>query len=392
MKDANPRIVILTADTGGGHRSASEALAEALHELGQDNIEIVDVFRYVPWPLSHVPKWYLPTIHYAARLWGALYNFLEGRQRNQIFVKGWLGPWTRRGLKKLCREHQPGLFISTHPLFQHLAADVLHHARPAAPFVTLVTDLASAHRLWFTPLTDLCLVPSEGLRQIAIADGVAPEKIHVTGLPVHRAFSMNRYISRQETRATLQWLDRTTVLLVGGGEGMGDLEAMTESVEAALPDTQLLVVTGRNEKLCEKLLKHQWAGPVRILGFARNMPQLMRAADVIVTKAGPSTLSEALICGLPILISGFVPGQEEGNVKYILENQAGYFLDKPAEELGTVLKDLLGNGGTRLSQMAQRAYALGRPDAARDAARWIMQLYEEKMVRYNIGAMEMSND
>jgi 1,2-diacylglycerol 3-beta-galactosyltransferase len=113
------------------------------------------------------------------------------------------------------------------------------------------------------------------------------------------------------------------------------------------------------------------------------MEQLMRAADVIATKAGPSTISEALICGCPILLTGFVPGQEEGNVRFIKENQAGYFLDNPRADIGRVLRELLSDSGTRLAQVAHRSYTLGRPDAAREAVRLIMELYTAKSKQGN---------
>ncbi len=369
-----PHIVILTADTGGGHRSVSEALNEALHDAGQTNVTIVDLFRYFSWPISQVPKLYLPTVNNAPWLWSFGYHLTAGRRFGRLANRHIIPALSTRGVRRLFAEHKPDLVISTHPVFQYTALSALGHNRPRAPFATMVTDFASAHPLWFVPETDLCLLPSEELRAPALAAGMPAGKIHVTGLPVHRAFSMNRYITRHEVRATLGVGDSPTLLLVGGGEGMGALDAMASAVDEAAPDLQKLIVAGRNKKLEERLRRHAWRGVTHIYGFVRNMPQLMRAADVIVTKAGPSTLSEALVCGLPILISGFVPGQEEGNVRYVMAHDAGYFLKKPAQELGGLLTRLMADGGTELTALGERAYALGRPDAAREAARLILTL------------------
>lgn len=373
---SSPHIVILTADTGGGHRSVSEALVEAFQEAGQADVETIDVFKYVPWPFSQIPRMYLPTINRASLLWGASYGYFNKKVIGNLYLRILIDPLSQRGMRRLYNEHTPSLVVSTHPLFQFTAARILHKQMPGIPFVSMITDFASAHRWWFTRLTDLCLLPSEDLRPTALACGIAAKKIYVTGLPVHRAFSMNRYVSRQEARAALGIENRTTVLLVGGGEGMGALQALALRIERDLPDLQMLIVAGRNKRLQAALDAHAWKSPVRVYGFVKNMPQLMRAADMLVTKAGPSTLSEALICGLPIIISGYVPGQEEGNVRFVLNNRVGYYLERGAEQLSEILKELLANDGARLAEIAQNAYALGRPDAAREAVRLIMQLYQ----------------
>jgi 1,2-diacylglycerol 3-beta-galactosyltransferase len=380
---SNPRIVILTADTGGGHRSVSESLAEAFDEMGQRNLVIVDLFKYVPWPFNHIPKLYLPMVNRARWFWNFIYRFMNGHTPGDVIMRGFTYPLTRRGLRRLYADHQPDLVISTHPIFQWLAARVLHQHKPTVPFVTMVTDFASAHQLWFTTLTDLCLVPTDDLRAAALAHGISAEKIYVIGLPVHRKFSRNRYVSRQEARAALGLRDQVTLLIVGGGEGMGDLQGMAETIERELPNVQVLVVTGRNKKLYAKMNARTWQAPVQVYGFVKNMEQLMRAADVIATKAGPSTISEALICGCPILLTGFVPGQEEGNVQFVKDNQAGYFLDNPRPDIGRVLHELLSDGGARLAQVAHRSYTLGRPDAAREAVRLIMELYVTKSKQGN---------
>jgi 1,2-diacylglycerol 3-beta-galactosyltransferase len=372
---STPHIVILTADTGGGHRSVSEALTEAFHEAAQPDVEMVDVFQFLPWPLSRAPKLYLPAINHASRAWAATYGYFNRRYVGSAYQRMLLGPLTQRGLRTLYRERSPSMVVSTHPVFQFVAARVLHRLMPGIPFVTMVTDFASAHRWWFTRLTDLCLLPSEELRPAALAGGVSAKKIYVTGLPVHRAFSMNRYLSRKEARTLLGLEDRMTLLMVGGGEGMGALNELAISVDRELPNVQLLVVAGRNTGLEARLKEQKWLAPVHVYGFAKNMPQLMRASDIIVTKAGPSTLSEALICGLPILLSGYVPGQEEGNVKFVVNHGVGIYLPNAATELVPALRGLLADSGAKLSELAQNAYALGRPDAAREAVRLIMQLY-----------------
>jgi len=369
-----PHIVILTADTGGGHRSVSEALHEALNDAGQTHVTVVDVFRYLPWPINQIPKTYLPTVNNAPGMWKFGYDLLSHPALTRLASRHIIPLFTAGGLRRLYAEHVPDLVICTHPVFMHTAMRELRRMRPGAPFASMVTDFAGGHPLWFVPETGVCILPSEELRPMALAAGMPPEKIHITGLPVHRAFSMNRFVTRRDARAALKITDIPTLLLVGGGEGMGALDAMAYAVDEAVPAMQKLIVAGRNKAMEERLRAHAWKGATHVFGFVRNMPQLMSASDVIVTKAGPSTLCEALVCGLPILISGFVPGQEEGNVNFIKAHEAGYLLKQPAQELGPLLQRLTADGGAELAALGLRAYALGRPEAAREAVQWMLTL------------------
>ena len=120
-----------------------------------------------------------------------------------------------------------------------------------------------------------------------------------------------------------------------GGEGIGPVAAIARSVATRLAAdarrAQLVVICGRNEQLRRQLTQSEWPLPVRVEGFVENMPDWMGACDCVVTKAGPGTIAEALICGLPILLTGFIPGQEEGNVPFVLENGVGAYSEEPAE-------------------------------------------------------------
>jgi 1,2-diacylglycerol 3-beta-galactosyltransferase len=146
-----------------------------------------------------------------------------------------------------------------------------------------------------------------------------------------------------------------------------------------VPSAQLIIVAGRNAALKQQLDATTWEIPTQIYGFATNMPELMRASDALVTKAGPGTLSEAFIAGLPVIISGFIPGQEEGNVHYVLEHRAGAYASDPARIVSLIQEWLRPEDGT-LSQMAANAAALARPEAALIIAQRLHHLLIEKPV------------
>jgi 1,2-diacylglycerol 3-beta-galactosyltransferase len=242
------------------------------------------------------------------------------------------------------------------------------------PLITMITDLVSIHHWWLCPDVDLCLVATEEVRQLALEAGFAPQKVHVVGMPVGLKFVNPSVSALGEERAVSSNL--FTVLLVGGGEGMGDVFPIARAVAQASLDLQLVVVTGRNEKLRARLERVSWEVPTRVLGFATNMPALMHAADLLITKAGPSTISEALACGLPMLVSGSLRGQEEGNTEWVVERGAGLFTPTPKRVVMAV-KELIQRENDSLVTMAEKARLAAQPDAALEAARLADNLVSE---------------
>jgi len=167
------------------------------------------------------------------------------------------------------------------------------------------------------------------------------------------------------------------VLLVGGGDGLGPLFDTARALDAALPidgpPPQLVVVTGRNAALRERLRAQPWRLPVRVEGFVNNMPEWMAAADVLVTKAGPGTITEGLLSGLPLVLIGKVPGQEDGNVDFVVGNGVGAWEPRPERAAGA-LRVWLEPGNPALPLMSAKARQLASPDAAADIAADILEL------------------
>jgi 1,2-diacylglycerol 3-beta-galactosyltransferase len=363
------RVLFLMSDTGGGHRSAAEAIANALlHDFpDRYHVELVDVIeRTAIFPFNHVADWYLPFTTYAEFLWRLLFYLTNNRvvvRGSRRFVDLLMG----RSLRRMLREQGADLVVSVHPVLNAAPYRALRATGSRAPFVTVVTDLFSAHRIWFNPAVDLTLVPTDGARAVGLRCGVRPQNIRVVGLPVSLEFLDNRK-SKAEHRVELGLdLARKTVLIVGGGEGMGRIFEIVRAIDAARLPLQLVVIAGRNQKLHRRLKAAEWHGSVRVEGFVTNMPAWMRASDVIITKAGPGTISEALACGLPILLSGFLPGQEEGNVTFVQESRVGILCEKPAQ-IARTLAGWLAPDDPTLAHFAACAKQLARPHAAQEIA------------------------
>lgn len=369
------RVLLLMSDTGGGHRSVSEALAEGLRALYGAAVEprIVDAFiQYAPFPLNRSPALYPymvkpALVPFYARAWHFANHPRRARQLVYLF---W--PWVRQRIARLFAENPADVIVSVHPLFNDVTLRYWMKAPRRVPFVIVICDIGSIHALWCAN-ADLVIAPHEGARRRAIACGVPPERVVVTGFPIRLRFREVRGRPKAFWRAQLGWRpDLPTVLVMGGGEGMGKVFENARAVaEAGLP-LQLAVVAGRNERLRRRLEAVDWPVPTYIYGFVRTIPEMMAAADVIVTKAGPNTIAEALAVGRPMILTHYLPGQEEGNVDYVVQGGAGRYAPEP-EQVKEAIREWLSRPEV-LTSFAQRAAAMGYPDAALDAARRIWEI------------------
>lgn len=364
-------ILFLFSDTGGGHRSAAEAIIEALHLEygGAVSAEMVDVFKqYAPRPINQAPEIY-PFIVRMPELWELGYHLSNGRRRVSL-INASVWPYVRRSMRRLMSQHPSDLIVSVHPLVN---APMLRAMRPDhAPYAIVVTDLVTTHAFWYNPGADLTVVPTEEARQQALTLQIPAEKLRVVGLPVaDRCCQPVR--DKTELRRELGWQeDYPLVLLVGGGDGMGPLEQTAHAIANAGLPVSLVIVAGRNEKLKTRLEVQDWSIPTYIYGFTREMPTFMQAADVLVTKAGPGTISEALNAGLPMILYSHLPGQEDGNLTYVTENGAGIHAPRPDLIVDTIQKWV--NHPEEYAQAAAACRRLARPQAARQIAHVLVDL------------------
>lgn len=361
-----PHILFLFSDTGGGHRSATEAIIEALQMQFGDRIstEMVDIIKaYAPRPLNNMPAWY-PQMVRIPELWGLGYRLTNGKPQARL-ITGTTWPYIRRSMRSLIAQHPSDLIVSLHPLANTPVLRALGSKRP--PFITVVTDLVTAHAFWYDTRVDLCIVPTEGARQRAIENHLAPEKVKVMGLPVAHRFCQLP-ANRQELRLQFGWpADLPIILLVGGGEGMGPLEENALAIANSGLKAGLVVVAGRNHKLRQRLEAFPWKLPTFIYGFVRNMPEMMSAADILVTKAGPGTITEALNAGLPMILYSRLPGQEDGNVTYVTSEGAGIWAPDP-RKLVQALR-LWVNQPEAREQAVEACKRLAHAQSAQDIAR-----------------------
>lgn len=366
-----PRIMFLFTDAGGGHRSAGEAIIEAVQLEYGDRFELkmVDIMKtYGPPVVNRLPDWY-PGMVRSRGLWKLMFRMTDGLSQVRLGMN-LLYPYILRDVKRILNENPCELFVSVHPGATYAMMRLMGADRPG--YVSVVTELTNVHAVWYYPQTDLCLVPTEVGRQKALKYGWPAEKVQVVGLPVSNQFCQPGK-DRSLLRKGLDWpIDRPVVLLMGGGEGMGPLEETAVSLSENCPEITLVMATGRNQKLRAALEARSWPIPIRIYGFTNQVADFMQAADILVTKGGPGTVSEALNASLPLIIYTYLPGQEEGNVDYIVENGAGVYAPG-AGQIVSVIRDWIEHPARR-KERAAACKKLARPDAARQIARILAEI------------------
>lgn len=368
-----PHVLFLFSDTGGGHRSAAEAVIEALQlEFGDVvTTEMLDFFKgYGPLPFNKMPDWY-PDMVKAPHLWGLSFKMSDGRRRARAITAS-MWPYVGRAVKTLVKNHPADLIVSVHALATTVILKALGWNRP--PFITVVTDMVTTHALWYDQRADMVLVPTEKARQRALAYMMDPERVFVVGQPVAERYCVP-VGDKREMRDKLGWdQGKTIVLLVGGGEGMGPLGKTARAIATSGLDVALAIVCGRNQRLKEHLEFLDWPVPTYIYGFTRDLPDFMRAADVMVTKAGPGTIAESLNANLPIILYAKLPGQEDGNVTYVVEEKVGVWAPQPKQVVQT-LREWVRHPEVRL-RYVENCRRAARPEASRRIARAIGQMLE----------------
>lgn len=315
--------------------------------------------------LQRIVALYSPLVRHTPPVWGTLYHATNSRPVMAALVRAY-APLVGRTLMQMLTDQQPCLVASFHPLTNHVTARLLGRRLPGVPLITVVTDLVNFHVGWVARAADLIVVPSREAQDLCHRRGMARDRVLRLGLPIHPRFAraLAEPTDRDRGRAALGLEEEGfCVLLAGGAEGAGHLWRKARALARSRLPLQLALVCGRNARLQQRARTAAWEVPVRVFGFVQEMPQVMRACDLIVTKAGPGTVSEALAMGLPVVLTSYLPGQEAGNVEYVLQQGAGRFASGSAE-LVRAVRDLLALTPDEWEALRARARAAAEPRAA----------------------------
>lgn len=370
---ASRSLVILSVSAGAGHVRAAEALrARAAEAYPGVQATHIDLMEWVP---SVFRKVYADSFLYVVEKYPEIWGYLYGRtdqppreySKTETLRKALERLNTVRFMK-LLKDLDPDRVICTHFLPAQLLSRKIRKGAFKLPVWVTVTDF-DVHRLWIHERMAGYFSASDEVAYRMASKGLDPGSIHVTGIPIMPAFSAP--LDKAECARSLGLDPARPVLAlmaggagVGAGTGGGGLEATAARLLAMPGDFQLVALAGRNEKLLSDLKSLAGAHPGRFfpMGFTRTIERLMRAADLAITKPGGLTSSECLAMGLPMILVNPIPGQEERNADYLLENGAALkAYDGPGLEFR--VRALLADPA-RLAAMRSRALALGKPHAA----------------------------
>ena len=331
------RIGFLYLKTGGGHISGATALMTRLSEkyphdavyIGQNGFKETNRISRI-----FFEKGYAITSNYFELGYVAFYQFTKFRKVLDI-CELLLRPFLVKNLVAFLKTQKITKVVCLHEILIPLARFAIDRVRPDIPLIALVMDPFTAHPLWFYTRQTELLVFSRKLEQEAIEKyGFEPEQIHRFPLMLSKDFN-RRYTLEEKVAAKKRHnmpLDKKIVLMVGGGEGLKSTLAIVNAFIFQRCPAHLVVICGKNKLLktqLEILLKTTQIKNIQIFGFVSCMPDLMNAADCVITKSGPATVMETLSVGKPLILASYVRGQELGNMLYVTQNRLGWYIPQP---------------------------------------------------------------
>lgn len=369
------KILLLSVSAGAGHMRAAEAIrATAAQADGEIDATHLDVMNFVTAGFRKLyTDFYIKLVNKAPALWGYLYHATNEARPDSSMEKFRRGVerLNTRALRKEITAFDPDVIICTHFLPAEILSRMIRKERLACPVWVQVTDF-DLHRMWVHDHMSGYFAANEEVAFRMRAQGVAASAIHVTGIPIMPVFAQ---ALDRGTCAREYGLDprRTTFMLMGGGAGLGSLDQVAERLLALDGDFQLIVLAGKNAQALAALQTLAARYPGRLLpqGFTDKVERLMACADLVITKPGGLTTSECLAMGLPMIVNAPIPGQEERNADFLLEQGVALkaFDDVTLEYR---IRHLLQHP-EKLADMRAKAKLLGRPDAARAVLDIVLQ-------------------
>ena len=366
------RILVLSASVGAGHLRAAQAVEVALRHLDPDaHVENYDVLEFTNATFRRLyGRSYLDLVNKAPHVLGYFYDLLDrppSPRHKSDRLRQFVEKLNLSRFLRFVRQGQWDVIVNTHFLPAELIASLRSQGTIQTPQLTATTDFET-HRMWVNqPCEHYFTATEEGAANL-VHWGVPAADVSVSGIPVHPDFAQPKDRAECLARHGLSG-DRPVVLQLAGGFGVGPVEGLYRGLLAVEPAMEIVVVAGRNEELKFRLeaIEVPQRHRVHVLGFTTLMDELMTAADLVMSKPGGLTTSEALARGVAMAVVNPIPGQESRNSDYLLENGAAVKINNLAT-LPLKLAGLLGDPA-RLATLKANARRLGKPEQRRRGPR-----------------------
>ena len=358
------KVLILSASIGAGHTKAAEAIQLGIRneELGID-VHVVDFMAKEISTLNWLTKkFYLAALKFIPDLYDRIYKFADGKKVG-VSARFLSSALMYLPFARLLKNFRPDVVICTHP-FPEAAASLWKflHAKSAEKFLlaTVLTDY-SLHAIWIYGEVDAYFVATEEMRRELAAHCRTGQKIFATGIPIDEKFSSAQRVPNP----------RTTILIMGGGLGLGSIEETLSELNKIKSPLKILVVAGQNENLLAKLQREKFLHPTEIFGYVADVEKLMAQADLLITKPGALTMTEAFAAGVPLILHEPIPGPEALNAAYATAHGAAISVGD--KKISSVIEELLKDPA-RLEDMRLCAKKISRPFAAQEIVNQIKKI------------------
>ena len=372
------KIIIFYGSYGGGHLSASRSIREYIEKKYPDSeVQLIDFMEYISKTINKLTtKAYTDLARNAKWMWGKIYFAAENGPMLKI-TSGAQKALSLR-LKKLFKEFNPDLIISTHPFSSQMCAFLKSKNKLHCTLATVMTDYA-VHKQWFMfpEFVDYIFVAHDGMKQELLKNGIPESKVYATGIPLSNRFLLN-YNKENILKSLNLSMDKKTVLFFAGGRlGFGSDETfkILETIIKSFPNMQVVAIAGKNKKMkngFEELVEEtNSSSSVKVLAYTNKIPELMSIADLVISKPGGLTTTESLASGLPIIVINPIPGQETQNAEFLEEKNVGIWLrkkDNVEEKLYSIF-----NKPEVLQKMKINARLLAKKNSTADICKILFQ-------------------
>jgi len=369
--------MILTVTAGYGHHATANAVADSMRQKGAE-VEVVDVLEQINKLLQEfVARGYLLTAKYMREAYRVIYRFLETKDQNtsKYSIQNLVSALMAFKFENFIYEYDPDAIVCTHVTAAQIINELKRRAKLPVPTVGIVTDY-TIHPFWQdVPEVEHVVVASELLCHRGVLKGIPADHLQPLGIPVHPKFAAKMTKAEARSRLGLE-IDKPVLLVMSGSMGYGNTAKLVDQIHDVNPDLQILAVCGNNKAQYQHLTAMGNVPGLHPYGFVSNVDEMMDAADCILTKPGGLTVSESLAKGLPMLLMNPIPGHEERNVEFLLNNGMALLVTKtfPVDE---ALYYVFHNE-RRLELMRECIKLYSKPNATEDISDFVISLCEKQ--------------
>ena len=373
------KVLILYGAYGGGHLSAAKTICNELQNYYKDDVEvkIVDCIEYISKYLNKVStEAYKELAKKAPWVWKHVYNSSQNGALSQI--SNTTNKLMSYKLNQLLQDFEPNLIISTHPFATQMCAELKKKDKINCKLATILTDY-HIHAQWLvlSKYNDYFFVANEQMKNDMIAEGIHDQKIFVTGIPISEKFltSFNKQQIYEEFELSP---DKQTILFFAGGEfglGRNSTFMVLKVLIRLFKDLQVVAISGKNKRMNKKFKdlidSTNSHNRIKLLEYTNMVPELMSISQAVITKAGGLTITECLASNLPIIIINPIPGQEEENADFLVNNEVAIWIKK-GDSIARTLKNLSRNP-EKLKNMKENTKLLSKPNSVKNICKILIE-------------------